>query len=413
MMAGLTTTSSEEDTTPPPTGTTSSSASSSSSSSYHPRLERFSVQHHEKNRISYNEKMKWWENETSNERCRTCWLRHYDCYCTSLNKRRQHYIEQQQQGRGLQHVTTCMYYHYQEMGRSANTAHLLEAICPPEQFQVVMFGDVDAEQQLVHEIHQEAVSGTPITCVLYPTRDALLLSDWIAQRPPSCRDRPIRLVALDGTYAQASRQYKHLSKSLSLLYDHHRNSSPHPHPANPVNPANPSDRTSDPSLDPAEWAPSRLPVVKLDLEQGWCDSALAGIQHQPNAEKICTYQAVVMAMRQAGERPELCASLAADLDAFLTHILTKRIKFGNTTIRNSTEFKPTPMAFVADHLAKHPPPVGPAPAGTTRSSRRRQRDRSRASRRQFSLEVPDYMSSLFTIIPTYKFAVYSQSLFDT
>ena len=34
----------------------------------------------------------------------------------------------------------------------------------------------------------------------------------------------------------------------------------------------------------------KLPVVKLDLESGTCDSVLAGIMHQPGKDKICTYQ---------------------------------------------------------------------------------------------------------------------------
>lgn len=333
------------------------------------------------NRISYLAKRQWWHQETkeTNERCSKCWLRHYDCYCTSLDARKQYYAEQQRIGQGMQHVITCMYYHYQEIGRSANTAHLLEAICPAEQFEVVIFGDVEAEQKLVREMYDEAMTGEPVTCVLYPSRDAVLLSDWIAQRPASCRDRPIRLVALDGTYAQASRQYKHLIKSLSLL-----------------------------SPD----CPQPLSVVKLDLECGRCDSALAWIQHQPNAEKICTYQAVVMAMRQAGESAQLCASLSTDLDAFLGHILTRRIKFGKTTIRHSDgEFSPSPSAFVAEHLAKHPPPVGPPPAGTTRSSRRNRREQSRSNGRKsprslFFSAGGAVTSPMFRVVRTRKFTIY-------
>ena len=42
----------------------------------------------------------------------------------------------------------------------------------------------------------------------------------------------------------------------------------------------------------------KLPVVKLDLESGMCDSILAGIQHQPGKDKICTYQVLTMILYQ-------------------------------------------------------------------------------------------------------------------
>ena len=62
-------------------------------------------------------------------------------------------------------------------------------------------------------------------------------------------------VALDGTYGNAARQWKYLRQSLEQL---------------------------DSKVP--------LPVVKLDLELGRCNSAVAGIMHQPGKEKICTYQ---------------------------------------------------------------------------------------------------------------------------
>ena len=85
-----------------------------------------------------------------------------------------------------------MYYHYQELGRSANTAHLFEAICPTKNFEKVIFGDTKAEIQLVNDIIRETLDDEPMTCVLYPSKDAILLSDWIKQRPESCKNKPIR-----------------------------------------------------------------------------------------------------------------------------------------------------------------------------------------------------------------------------
>ena len=85
-----------------------------------------------------------------------------------------------------------MYYHYQELGRSANTAHLYEAVCPTAKFEKVVFGDTEAEVKLVQDILTETINDEPVTCVLYPSKDAILLSDWIKQRPASCKDKPIR-----------------------------------------------------------------------------------------------------------------------------------------------------------------------------------------------------------------------------
>ena len=107
---------------------------------------RFDVSHHEMNRRSCAAKMKWWQGEIERGfRCSICWLRHYECYCPQFTERKQHYAETT----CLQHVSVVMYYHYQELGRSANTAHVMQAVCPSNHFQVVIYGDVTAEQQLV------------------------------------------------------------------------------------------------------------------------------------------------------------------------------------------------------------------------------------------------------------------------
>ena len=85
-----------------------------------------------------------------------------------------------------------MYYHYQEIGRSANTAHLMQAVCPHTNFSHLILGDTESEIQLINEIIDENVRNEPMTCVLYPSKDAILLSEWIKQRPEKCRDMPIR-----------------------------------------------------------------------------------------------------------------------------------------------------------------------------------------------------------------------------
>ena len=69
------------------------------------------------------------------------------------------------------------------------------------------------------------------------------------------------MILIDGTYAQASKQFKYLCKcndSLSL----------------------------------------GLTFVQLDMDEGGCESALSKIIDQPGKSKICTHQAAIMAIRE-------------------------------------------------------------------------------------------------------------------
>lgn len=139
----------------------------------------------------------------------------------------------------------------------------------------LLFGDNNAESALIDEICDEINEGRPTTCILYPTPTALSLGDWIRSRPPASSQQPaagakyqqpaaggaaVRVVVLDGTYNQANRQWKYLTKALAQRYREGRVVS------------------------------AALPVVKLDLEEGKCKSAIAGIMSQPGKEKICSYQ---------------------------------------------------------------------------------------------------------------------------
>lgn len=105
-----------------------------------------------------------------------------------------------------------------------------------------------------------------------------------------------RLVALDGTYGQANRQWKYLTHALALL-------SSQTQPTSDTSSTTTSTSTSAPAavatgksvtnqkVESSSPRPlMKLPVVKLDLEAGQCDSVLAGIMHQPGKDKICTYQ---------------------------------------------------------------------------------------------------------------------------
>lgn len=70
----------------------------------------------------------------------------------------------------------------------------------------------------------------------------------------------------------------------------------------------------------------QLPIVKLDLgETGQCASAIIGVMKQPSGEKICSLQAVIMALEQCNVSTQLCNDLHEDLSNWLNHILTCKV----------------------------------------------------------------------------------------
>ena len=106
------------------------------------------------------------------------------------------------------------------------------------------------------------------------------------------------MVALDGTYGQANRQWKYLTHALALLSSQSTSdtfststttSLPTPTPTPTPTPVNKSELNQKVESS-APRSVIKLPVVKLDLEEGQCDSVLAGIMHQPGKDKVCTYQ---------------------------------------------------------------------------------------------------------------------------
>jgi len=327
------------------------------------RTERFSKEHHPNTIISMQEKLKWWDEEVkSGRRCMNCWLRSYDCFCTHLASRGEDYVQAFESDRKI--VKVIMYYHYQELGRSANTAHVFESIFPKNRMERILFGDTKREAVFINELCQEAETGAMQTCILYPCSSSQLLSEWIDQRPPHAINNPVRIVALDGTYSQAARQWKHLTKCMQLKGH-------------------------------------RLPVVKLDLEAGKCISAYAGIQHQPNKEKICTYQALVMAMRQAGANPLGCDKLAADLHVWIDYLLKSRVKIGKTQLKKVEgieDFKPAD--YVQAYLANHPQGKG----GERREGGKRSGEGVKGGK-----EVTDVVRTILHIEKTLKFTVLSTS----
>ena len=230
------------------------------------------INHHPTTRISYKAKIEWWQNEVdSNERCSKCWLRNSSecniCFCSQIDEMA---MNIPQSTSVHTPINTCIYYHYQEIGRSANTAHMFEALSsstfnPSQSFSSrLMFGDIEKELELIQKLNDEQYTNTLETCILYPSTDSVPISQWVNGRPN--KTSPINIITLDGTYPQASRQYKYLKATLKILYN------------------------------------KELPVVKLDLDPNKpTASALLGIQSQPGVHKLCSYQAMVMAMQQAGE----------------------------------------------------------------------------------------------------------------
>ena len=264
--------------------------------------------HHAKLVESHHAQMAALEAEMTREgrqrKCSRCWLRSYECYCSRIVSRSDEYLS-----------TTCevevvMYYSFKEMGRGTNTAHLLEQLLPGVVSKVIQ-GDQDAEKQLINEIAAEFQSRQVRTCIMWPTPEAKVISQWqlelaspqegIGQSPESAsmqthtegvaRKGKIRLLALDGTYPCAKRLFKHLKVNLDAL-----------------------------------GVP--IPLVKLDLGDEGCRSAYFGVQNQPTKDKICTYQAVVLAMQQLGESETMCENLLRDLDEYISYILQRKIKLG-------------------------------------------------------------------------------------
>lgn len=96
------------------------------------------------------------------------------------------------------------------------------------------------------------------------------------------------------------------------------------------------------------------PLVKLDLVGDSCKSALAGMMYQPGKDKICTYQATVMAMEQAGVDPAMCARLHQDLRDWIGYILTAKVKLGKSKPRESMRhiMDVTPDDFIAETMVR-------------------------------------------------------------
>lgn len=269
------------------------------------KLENFDINHHESTRKSHDSLLERWrvETEEAKVRCKSCWLRSYNCFCPTLATKRKFY----EANYNMNH-SVVLYYHHQEIGRSANTGHVFANNCS-FMCDTIVFGGSREEQQLLQDIEREYLEGNRRTCVLYPSNSATLLSEWSSNSSEGAR-----LVMLDGTYPQANRQMKYIDYFCKL-----------------------------------RGIPT--PVVKLDLSKSGCKSAIAGVMSQPGKEKVCTYQAIVLALNQLGVPTTICNSLNDDLESYLLHILKLKVKFGKSVPRKSVqEVDNTPNKRLLQHL---------------------------------------------------------------
>eukprot|EP01031_Cornospumella_fuschlensis_P040948 gene40948-49948_t len=259
---------------------------------------------------AYENRIQWWRGETEGEkvkRCGKCWLRPYQCYCEKL------IAQQEAIGEVIgpfanSQVEVVIFYTFVEVGRSANTAHIFQNLCP-EICKTIIQCDSEAEDRLFSTIMQEKVQGIEKTCILFPSSSSISFSSWIAgvyatsqssghssasdasssatQSVPS-----VRLIFLDGTYSGANR----LASMFSKAREHYDVS---------------------------------LPFVHLDLEGG-LRSAMAGVMYQPAKDKICTFQAMALAIKQLAPGSQLAGMLLQFLDKWVEYLLLKAIKHGKT-----------------------------------------------------------------------------------
>jgi DTW domain-containing protein YfiP len=289
------------------------------------------------------------ENSSFHNRCGQCWLRRRQCYCKTANARRDYYLPKLESE--YANCEIIMYYHFLEIGRSANTAHVFQMLCPGIT-RTLMFGDVENETKLFDAMQAEAESEAGLrTCILYPGSTAVLLHDWIAEQEekdqqaaaraadaaaavsvaPVADDDPdnywahnpkrkYRIIALDGTYGQANKLMKHIENTLTGRLseramrklqgcdddssegapDGDLNRFVHNRGVRKPLRVKPVHAKETPFYVPHYNIP--VPVVKLYLgPSGGCKSAIAGIMYQPRKDTLCTFQALVMALEQANK----------------------------------------------------------------------------------------------------------------
>jgi hypothetical protein len=160
------------------------------------------IHHHNRTKISVQDKLDWWVKESgpAGRRCPNCWLMHNICFCSTITSMRQRL----KNNKTLPKSKVIMYYHFSELGRSINTAHFFECLYRDRLSttddcsyceRLIFAADNIRELQLLHEINEEMESGELQTCILYLTNSSESLSAW-GNRQSLCSTKPARIVAL-------------------------------------------------------------------------------------------------------------------------------------------------------------------------------------------------------------------------
>jgi hypothetical protein len=291
---------------------------------------------------TYKEKTDWWKNEIDTKgRCALCWLRSYDCFCSVVHMKTSRYSQLfksiQQQCRIK--VEVVIYYHCLEIGRSANTAHIFEALCK-EITTSIVYGNTAEEEKFWKELIEENKnhSLSTYTCVLYPDKDSVFLDEWletmsnIEKQPMNSvfeeneqfnfPVRKLRIILIDGTYPCASRIAGYLRTAQKMFL---------------------STSYAEVSCHASSTTTNRFQFVLLDLDSEenmiHRKSAVAGVMYQPGKDKICSFQAVAIALKDVLNKlgsdgktdrlvQDLFSSLLFDLHEWIGYIVKKKIKCG-------------------------------------------------------------------------------------
>ncbi len=365
----------------------------------YPHRNLITYNHHEHMYTAKHEKYDvWWAQEVaSGTRCGVCWLRDYDCYCGNIPPLREKFHQDIVDVEEVLeiHVEFLLYYHYLEIGRSANTAHLLQALLsalPQEKYVKVVpkfvptvkqliLVDVEEESRFWEGVYQEAQKPLherdAFTSVLYPCRHSVPLSQWLNENqilqsgysPTSLSDitdavkgegcqvnrrKTVRFVLLDGTYSTAAKIARYLEQ-----YSHQVFPDASIYPTNPL-----------------AFVSLELESASEDGEASYVKSALAGIMYQPAKEKICSYQAMVIAMKdvytavlerqhgqsrsqeQIGHSSKQVAALfnglIEELHKWIAYLLKNKIKFGKPTNKRGAnkEVDNTPAEYAMEIIVR-------------------------------------------------------------
>ena len=287
--------------------------------------------HHISTLKSYEANKLWWKERCSaakQPRCKICWLLMNACCCSSFIDQRKTYYRNMiaqapHQGDNENMVESAdterefkksnllfdiaqpsiiIYFHHSEIGRTINTGHIFQAICPFMCASIIL-GDAEKEDQLINELKAEVdvdntfkYNNNTKTFILYPSLKSISLNEWLSKQSStttSTKKQRIRFIVLDGTYRNASNQLKYLEKRSKQLG-------------------------------------FQLPLVKLDLDHVSAKSAFVGLINQPSKEKICTFQAIVMAMASIGVNNSFCKQLREDLTQWLNICRDLGVKQGKS-----------------------------------------------------------------------------------